>query len=159
MDIYTKYGPALARKCERMLGNSHDAEDVVQALFVELVQKGKIEVVDLKYLYRAATNRCISILRSRKNRARLLEKQHKVVAPGRTLLDEQVISFDLLTKLVARLDKKSAEILVYRHLDDMQMEEIADLLGITRRTVHNRLTKVKRVAKVLSEVEAKGGEA
>ena len=159
MDIYTKYGPALARKCERMLGNSHDAEDVVQALFVELIQKGKTDVVDLPYLYRAATNRCISILRSRKNRSRLLKKQEVVIAPPRSALDEQVMSLELLGKLVSRLDKKSAAILVYKYLDGMGHEEIGELLGVTRRTVHNKLQKVRKAAVKLATATEGGVRA
>ncbi len=57
--MYRRYGPALLRKCERILGNKDDAEDVVQTLFVELLKK-RIEETTLPYLYRAATNRCCS---------------------------------------------------------------------------------------------------
>ncbi|MCP4678586.1 MAG: sigma-70 family RNA polymerase sigma factor [Deltaproteobacteria bacterium] len=158
MNSYNKYGPALLRKCERMLGNAYDAEDVVQSLFVDLLRKKKTEV-DLPYLYRAVTNRCITILRKRKNHRRLLENQQEALhAPPRTMLDNRTISLDLLTKLAKKLDKKSLEILVYRYLDDLNLEEIARLTALSRPTIHKRLLKVRQVAEFLAQEAENGGQ-
>ena len=57
------------RKCERLLQNRQDAEDVVQSLFVDLLRKGRSEA-ELPYLYRAATNRCLNLIRDRHLQAR-----------------------------------------------------------------------------------------
>ena len=87
MDIYRRYGPALLRKCERMLGNRDDAEDIVQGLFVDLLKRDQGEE-SLAYLYRAATNRCLNLMRNRKKRQALLERNTKEqLAPARTLLE------------------------------------------------------------------------
>jgi RNA polymerase sigma-70 factor (ECF subfamily) len=133
MEVYRRYGPALLRKCERMLQNRQEAEDVVQALFVDLLQKGRIDV-DLPYLYRAATNRCLNHLRDAANRSRLLE-QHDPALRGavRSTCDEQIISIDLLLKLLDRLDKKSATIVAYHYFDELGVGETAELMGISRR--------------------------
>ncbi len=55
MEIYRRYGPALVRKAQRLLGSDADARDVVQTLFVDLFAAGRSEV-DLPYLYRAVTH-------------------------------------------------------------------------------------------------------
>ncbi len=139
-----------------MLGNQYDAEDVVHALFVELINKGRQEA-DLPYLYRAVTNRCINILRKQKNHRQLLERQQaSIAAPPRSTIDEKTISLDLLTKLAGRLDKKSFAILVYRFLDDLTQEEISQLVGLSRISIHKRLQKINRLAVELAETRAAG---
>jgi RNA polymerase sigma-70 factor, ECF subfamily len=156
MDIYRRYGPALCRKCERLLGNKDDAEDVVQGLFVDLLKKGEVEA-SLPYLYRAVTNRCLNLIRNRKKRQKLLERNTKEqTLPVRTLLEDEVVGFELLSRLVAKLDKRSSEILVYRYVDDFSQEEIAEAMNLSRKTVGKRLQKISREAKKLAAAE-KGG--
>lgn len=152
---YQRYGPALLRKCERMLGSRADAEDIVQSLFVDLLRRGRAEV-DLPYLYRAVTNRCINHLKYGGNRRRLLE-QHDVAlrGPARTSCDERVIQYDLLAKLIERLDDKHAEVLVYRFFDDMGVQQIADMVGTSRKTVGKRLGRIQAEVKRL--IAANGG--
>jgi RNA polymerase sigma-70 factor (ECF subfamily) len=149
MEAYDRYGTALLRKARRMLGNQADAEDVVQALFVELVQRGR-ERADLPYLYRAVTTRCLNHVRDRGNRARLLERQEPALRGlARTRCDDEVIGVDLLTKLVDRLDAACAEVLVYRYFDDLTQEEIAELQAVSRKTVGVRLGRVRDAVQAL----------
>ena len=157
MEIYRRYGPALLRKCERMLGNRPDAEDIVQGIFVDLYRKGKTDV-DLPYLYRAATSRCLNRIRDHRRRSELLAQHGEVLLgtrPGQP--DERAISVDLLTRLVDQLDGRSAEIMVYRHLDQMTGDEIAALIGVSRRAVTKRLTRIRAALEVLAANG--GGEA
>jgi len=156
VQIYQRYGPALRRKCERILRNREDAEDVVQNLFVDLLNKGNTDVT-LPYLYRAATNRCLNLIRDRTRRAALLEREQTTLAPPpRTLCDDKVLSLEFVTRLTQRLDKKSAEILIYRFVDDLHQEEIAELLGLSRKTVGKRLKKIRREVEALA-AEVNGG--
>ena len=156
MEIYLRYGPALLRKCERMLGNRSDAEDIVQELFADLLKKGRGDE-SLAYLYRAATNRCLNLIRNSKKRHMLLEQNSPAERPPtRTLLEEMVVGQELLSRLVDRLDKKAAEILVYKYVDDLTQEEIAVMTGLSRKTVGKRLGKIAKVAKKVARSE-KGG--
>jgi RNA polymerase sigma-70 factor (ECF subfamily) len=148
MDLYRRYGPALLRKCERLLGNPSDAEDVVHTVFVEILRRKKTDA-DLPYLYRAATNRCLNLIRDRKKQRSLLEQQTDVVTPSRALLSDQVIDMNLLCKLVNDLDKKSSQILIYRYVDDLGQEEIAELMNTSRKTVGKRLKKIRQKALAL----------
>src|SRR5512142_532754 len=126
MNAYDRYAPALIRKAQRLLGTTVDAEDVVHGLFVDLLQKGGVSP-DLPYLYRAVTNRCLTLLRDRDNRARLLVRHAPALrGPVRTLLDDRAVGLDLLARLVERLDTAHVETLVYRFFDDLSLEEIAD---------------------------------
>jgi RNA polymerase sigma-70 factor (ECF subfamily) len=150
MEFYRKYGKAVLRKCERMLGNRSDAEDVMQSLFIDLLHSKKADA-DLAYLYRAATNRCLNLLRDEKRRKELLEKECHALPIGRNRLQDRVVSVDLLAKLAAGLSEREAEILVYHYLDDFTQEQIAAFLNIARRTVWSALQNIQRAAKDLAE--------
>src|SRR5262245_41332091 len=132
MEIYERYGPALLRKAERFLGSREDARDVVQGLFLDMLERKQLSA-DLPYLYRAVTNRCLNHIRNRDTKTRLLaEKEKPACGVPRTRCDEAVIGLDLVRRIIARLDRKSGEILAYRYFDDMQQDEIAALLGASR---------------------------
>jgi RNA polymerase sigma-70 factor (ECF subfamily) len=144
MLAYERYGRALLRKAERLLGNREDAEDVVQALFVDIWSRRQDEP-GLSYLFRAVTNRCLNHLRDRANRTRLLDR-HQPALRGqvRTRCDERVITLELLLKLNESLDADCLEILVYRYFDDLTQDEIADVAQVSRKTVAKRLETIHR---------------
>jgi RNA polymerase sigma-70 factor (ECF subfamily) len=140
---YRTYGPALIRKAERLLRSREDAVDVVHALFVELVQHPP-DTMDLPYLYRAVTNRCLNAVRDRATRARLLAREEAMVAPvARVRCDDEVIGLELLARLTERLDERHLEVLVCRYVDEMTQDEIADHLGTSRKTIGKRLARIR----------------
>ncbi len=149
MHAYDRYAPALIRKAQRLLGTTVDAEDVVHGLFVDLLQKGGVPP-DLPYLYRAVTNRCLTLVRDRDNRARLLAQHEPALrGPVRTFVDERAVGLDLLSRLVEDLDEAQVETLVYRFFDDMSLEEIAEIMNVSRKTVGNRLARVQAAVEAL----------
>jgi RNA polymerase sigma-70 factor (ECF subfamily) len=143
---YARYGRALLRKAERVLQSRADAQDLVHALFLDLLKQSE-RTLDLAYLYRAITNRCLTFLRDERNRDRLLrEHDTSLRGPMRTLLDDRTIDMDLLLKLASSLDPETTEIVIYRYLDDMTQEEIAELTGISRKTVGKKLDAAREAA-------------
>ena len=140
---YRAYGPALVRKAERILRSREDAVDVVHALFVDLIPRWSRDV-DLPYLYRAVTNRCLNLLRDRATRARLLEREAGAAAPiARVRLDDEVVGLALIAALAERIDEGHMEVLVARFVDDMTQEEIAAHLGLSRKTIGKRLDRIR----------------
>jgi RNA polymerase sigma-70 factor, ECF subfamily len=86
------------------------------------------------------------LLRDEANRARLLGRHDEALAPaGRTRCDDTAIGRDLLVKLVRELDEHESEVLMYRYVDDMTQEEIATLLGLSRKTIGKRLDRIREV--------------
>ena len=153
LEAYRTFGPALLRKAERMLSNREDASDVVQTLFAELIQRGGR--IELPLLYRAVTNRCLNMIRDRKNRERLLAREEPTLrGMARLRCDDAVIGLDLLLKLSARLDSKHMEVLVCRYVDDMGVEEIAAVVGQSRKTVGKRLARIRQEVAALIEARA-----
>ena len=143
MDCYQRYGRAILAKAVRILGNREDARDVVQDLFVDLYAEGKSDV-NLPYLYRAVTNRCLNLLRNEKTRMRLIDAK---VAPAQAVYrrscEGAVIEVDMLAKLMGRLDRMGQEILIYYYMDDMSQEEVATMVETSRKTVGVRLGKIR----------------
>jgi RNA polymerase sigma-70 factor (ECF subfamily) len=140
---YRVWGGALVRKAERILRSREDAVDIVHALFVDLIPRWSKDV-DLPYLYRAVTNRCLNVVRDRGTRARLLEREQQAAAPiGRVRLDDQIVGVGLIAALADRLDQAHMEVLVARFVDDMTQEEIADHLGVSRKTIGKRLDRIR----------------
>jgi RNA polymerase sigma-70 factor (ECF subfamily) len=157
MEIYQRYGPALLRKAERVLRNRDDAMDVVQGVFVDMLQKGQTQA-DLPYLYAAVTSRCLNHLRNRTTRARLLERQDPSLwGSPRTRCDEHMIGLDLLTKLVAQLDDSTLQVLIYKYFDDLSQEEIAQILDLSRKTIGKRLDRVRQAVIALTNENGPGG--
>lgn len=100
--------------------------------------------MDLPYLYRAVTNRCLNVIRDRGTRARLLEREQQAAVPvARVRLDDQVVGVGLIAALVDRLDEGHMEVLVARFVDDMTQEEIAAHLGLSRKTIGKRLDRIR----------------
>ena len=156
-DAYRAFGPALVRKAERILKSRADATDVVHGLFVDLLSRPSA-TVDLPYLYRAVTNRCLNVVRDEANRARLLAREGAAIAPrARVRCDDHVIGTQLLGRLAERLDDGHLQVLVARFFDDMTQDEIAAQLGLSRKTVGKRLARIRgEVVALVAAVPAEG---
>ncbi len=150
VDAYQRYGRALVRKAERILRSREDAQDMVQGLFVDMLEH-PAPTLDLPYLYRATTHRCLSYVRDEKNRARLLERETGTLAGApRTRCDDRVLDMDLLVKLTKTLDEQTLEILFCRYFDDMTQEEIAEQLSLSRKTIGKKLEDITAAVRALT---------
>ena len=151
MESYRRYGPALLRKARRLLRNEEDARDAVQTLFVELLQRDD-GCFDLPFLYRTLTHRCLNLLRDERNRARLLERESLALrTPSRIAPDARALGLDVLCKVANRVEDAVMETLVYRYFDEMGLEEIADVMSVSRKTVQNRLARASALLAELGE--------
>lgn len=98
--------------------------------------------MDLPYLYRAISNRCLNALRDATTRARLLEREQP--APiGRVPLEDEIVGLQLIAQLAERLDEGHLEVLICRFVDDMTQDEIAAHTGLSRKTIGKRLDHIR----------------
>jgi RNA polymerase sigma-70 factor, ECF subfamily len=152
-DLYQSYAPAVYAHCRRLLGSPASARDALQESFVRVLQRH--ETVEpgeraLRYLFRTSTNVCINILRQGAVRERAVPEiaahvQARAVngpSPG----DRQFARL-----LLDRCDDTAAEILLLHYIDGLTKVEVAAALGITRRTVFNRIKQVERLAAAMLE--------
>jgi RNA polymerase sigma-70 factor (ECF subfamily) len=150
-DLYARYGQVVYARCKRILGEGASAEDAVQEVFIRAfknMERFDDEVGALKWLYRVSTNYCLNQLRNQKLRLGKLADLPRPVEPSpeRALLDR-----DLVQRLIVRMpDKLQGPVMLY-YLDDMDQQKVAEVLGISRRTVINRLNDfLERARKILA---------
>lgn len=132
------YGRVLAA-AYRVTGNMADAEDVAQSLFLRI---GRGEIPQATnfggYLYRAAVNGALDLLRQRKA-SDSLETAAEVQLEGPGGSPETVVSDrelgSLLRHAIRGLAPRSAEMFALRYLEDLDNRQIADLMNTSQAVV------------------------
>jgi RNA polymerase sigma-70 factor (ECF subfamily) len=148
--LYERYAPAIYAHCRRLLGSTAAARDAMQESFVRVLQRNRnLEAGDeaLRYLYRTATNVSINVLRQRAVRDRAMPEI--AARASKTESAEGHADRQFVRMLLDRVDATGGSIAVMHFVDGMTQVEIAATLGITRRTVFNRLKALEKLAKAL----------
>lgn len=135
--LYVEYGPMVYRRCLRILGNIHEAEEAVQEVFLRILRKlasaGEVEALR-NYMFRISTNYCLNRVRDRRKFLRHLEPEH-LPPEWRPTPEEHSIVVEELAAQFARLPEERRSI-VYLHFGEgMSQEEVAEVVGLSRRTV------------------------
>jgi RNA polymerase sigma-70 factor (ECF subfamily) len=133
-------------------GSRQDAEDVLQTIFVRLLQRElppDLVKNPKAYLYRAAVNVSLNVLRSRK-RQRLTAEIDPLEVPARDVaIPDDRIQRTLLDAL-AELKPRTVEMLILRYEHNYSDAEIAKMLGKSRGTIAVTLYRARaRLKKLL----------
>ncbi len=144
--LYREHGAVVYRRCLRLLKNRDAARDATQEVFMKLVRN--IQQLDSRpdlvpWLYRVATNHCLNQLR---NQARHGEQPGDFELHPYAQRDDMP-SRQLAQQLLARVDSETATIAVGSLVDGMEQDELAELLGVSRRTVARKLERFLAQAK------------
>ena len=146
--LYAKYSPAIYAHCRRFLQSPAAARDATQDAFVRVLARGVVlpkEEEALRYLYRVSTNVCLNLLREHNVHTRaapaLAANASHVGSAESGLADREFVN-----AVLDRCGEGGAQVAIMHYLDGMSQVEIAEVLGITRRTVFNRLRKLARIA-------------
>ena len=129
-----------------MLGDENAARDAAHDVFVKVLgafAAFRNEASPVTWLYRATTNHCLNVLRSRLRRPEQQQDDHDALAEEPLSVTDRLT----LTTVLARVPENLREIAVYYYLDQMSHEEIAGLMGLSRRTVGNRLVEFHTAAR------------
>lgn len=159
--LYRRYGPFIYARCVRLLDDRAAAEDATQETFMRVhrhLQKAPDPNEALGWLYPIATNYCLNEIRNRKLRP-------QATSAGSDGLDGLDIVGDSLEAVlanrdaVARLVRRSSEKLrapaSLHYVDGFDQGEVARVLGISRRSVVNRLSEfVENARKFLARSQA-----
>ena len=143
----------------RITGSMADAEDVAQAVFLRLASVDGPVTNAGSYLYRAAINGALDLLRRRKTaQTEPLEYAADVAAAGSCSSPEAEASSRelgaLLRIAIGELPPRAAEMFILRYVEEHGNREIAALMGTSQAvvavTLHNARSRLK---KQLSEFE------
>lgn len=118
-------------------GNADDAADIVQDVFLKILDMDSVAVRDVrKYLFKSVSNACISYQRSR---------QDIIVCTDFDGLDleEQPDDgfeeeFRRISMLLKMIPPEQAEVISLRTIGGKSFDEIASLLGVNVSTVKSR---------------------
>jgi RNA polymerase sigma-70 factor (ECF subfamily) len=128
------------RAAYRITGNSDDAEDVLQTLFLRLLRREcppDIESNPKAYLHRAAVNIALDIVKIR-GRSVSTDEKELHLEDTRPTQERQRSSSEIqewLRSALGELSPKAAEMFVLRHVEGYDNTEIAKMLGTSRGTV------------------------
>ena len=148
------YGLAL-----RILGESHDAEDVTQQTFLSLVEhlgefRGETAVAG--WVLRIAANHALKLLRKRRGLPTVplaepdegygdLPHPH-YIAPWRDDASELAgrhETRELIDRALAELDEKYRAVFVLRDVEGFSVKETAEVLGVSEANVKVRLLRAR----------------
>lgn len=144
--LYRDHGPAVLRRARQILHNDDEARDALQEIFVTLAgQPLDLSHGATAWFYVRTTRLCLNRLRNARTRARIVAARGEVAAhsaPGRG--ENLVLARDVL----AHLPDELAEAAVYYYCDEMTHDEIAAMLGCSRRHVGHLLERFHAQAAV-----------
>jgi RNA polymerase sigma-70 factor, ECF subfamily len=134
-EIFQEHYVLVYRTAYGITGRVEDAEDVVQSIFLRLLQRDRPpELVKNArgYLYRAAVNLSLTIVQSRRRRALTEESEHLAVSIPARMSSRAEELHRKLYEAIAQLNPKAAAIVVLRYLHNQSDAEIAKMLGTSR---------------------------
>lgn len=161
VDISTLYRRhvALVRGCAlRILGEPAAAEDVAQEAFIRFLQhreRSGSEQDTAAFLYRTSTNLALNRLRDARRRHGLHEARRVSASDEEPRSPHSPEDGLALRKVLAEADPEQAQIAACYFIHGMEHEEIAELLGVPRRTVGRRLEKFRAHAELMLRGEGR----
>jgi RNA polymerase sigma-70 factor (ECF subfamily) len=136
----------LYRTAYSLLGNTQDAEDVPQTIFLRLLKADTppdMQKNPAGYLYRAAVNASLSIIRDRKHESLACETERFESAGNTAARDSAGDAHRRVTELLAELPPDAAQILILRYVHNYTDADIAQMLGKSRGAIAVRLVRLR----------------
>ncbi len=147
--MYRDYGPVVHRRARVLLGNDEEAKDAMQEVFVRVLAEHTTFRNDaplLHWMYRITTNVCLDRLRKRRTHPTISDPEavERLIAETHTEEDRRAI-----IQVLGRMDATTQTLAVHHYVDGMKMEEVAELVGLSRKTVGKKLASFREKAKKL----------
>jgi RNA polymerase sigma-70 factor (ECF subfamily) len=156
-----EHGSVLYRMAYRMLGNQHDAEDVVQEAFRSAWKSRESYKAELgERAWLAAILRRRVVDRWRRRRVRTVSMDESVLQMGVAGDDPLADEFDdRLQGALRQLPDQLRETLLLVVVGELTHQEVADMLGIPIGTVLSRVSRARTRMRSLLVLEAQSNSA
>jgi RNA polymerase sigma-70 factor, ECF subfamily len=148
--LYERHSAAVYRAALRVTGNPADAEDVLQTVFLRVLnQAGRTDtaIMPEAYFRRAAVNAAVDLIRRRISHGEI--PLGNANPPAQTespaLLKEQ------LRRAIAALDQMDASMFLLRYVEGLSNGELAEMFGQDKNTIAVRLHRIRQTLQ--SEME------
>ena len=138
--------------CYRVIGNSEDAKDISQLVFIKLWENlGKYDpqyAFDT-WLYRMVTNVAIDFMRNKQSRDNAVNSNLRLVKtavdPEQTVTVQRKEVEAVFSAVSSVLSPKQKTIFVMSEMEDLRSSEIAKILGCRESTVRNHLFNARKL--------------
>jgi RNA polymerase sigma-70 factor (ECF subfamily) len=137
--IFEKHYQLVYRTAYSLTGNVQDSEDVLQTIFLRLLASEfppDLAKDPEPYLYRAAFNLSMNVIRRRKrhvltDNVQPFDKRH---IENRSPSDDQGLE-SRLHEAIAELHPAAAQVVILRYVHNKSLTEIAKVMGTTQSTI------------------------
>jgi RNA polymerase sigma-70 factor (ECF subfamily) len=142
-ELYERHYTTVYRAALRITGNSADAEDVLQTVFLRILnQSGRANLSDLgrAYFRRAGVNAALDLLRRRVSHgeSRFDDVSRTTAVETRPLLKER------LRRAIATLEQDHAILFVLRYVEGLSNGELAEMFGLDKNSIAVRLHRIRQ---------------
>ena len=156
-ELFASHHRRVLMAAYRITGSMADAEDVAQSVFLRLADRGAVMSNEGSYLYRAAINGALDLLR-RRDAAESLDAAENLRSQGSGSRPEAELSgkelMQWLRKALAELSERAAEMFTLRYVEELDNREIAALMQTSQAVVAVTLHQTRaRLKKRFKEME------
>jgi RNA polymerase sigma-70 factor, ECF subfamily len=149
-ELYECHYIAVYRAALRVTGNPADAEDVLQTVFLRILnQGGRPEHAQMPeaYFRRAAVNAAVDLLRRRiaRTEIQLSDTTPSPAKENTTLLKEQ------LRRAIAKLEQNDAIMFLLRYVEGLTNGELAEVFGQEKNSIAVRLHRIRQALQIEME--------
>lgn len=145
--LYREHGKLVLRRIRRFY-RAEQATDLLHEVFERAIRSAdqfRGDSTPVSWLYGIATGHCLARLRDERRRRHLLDEVGEV--PWSCPVSESSVEARIfLTELWRTVDPELAQIGVYYFVDDMSQADIGALMGVTGRTISNRIRQLQELA-------------
>ncbi|HLP95949.1 MAG TPA: sigma-70 family RNA polymerase sigma factor [Saprospiraceae bacterium] len=144
-ELYRLYSRAMYNTALRMVRNPHDAEDILQSVFVEVFTKldsFRYESSIGAWMKRITVNKCINFMKSRRMELTELTASHdKMEQPEKE--SDMPFSVEKINKAIEQLPDGYRVVFSLYAIEGYDHEEIGQILGVTEATSKSQYSRAK----------------
>ncbi|GAA4450615.1 RNA polymerase sigma factor [Rurimicrobium arvi] len=165
--IFNEHRDKVYSLCLRYLQHTQEAEDAMQEVFIKVFRKldsfqDKAQLST--WIYRIAVNHCLDILRSKKRKQQLLrflpflqqEEGFSYILTHKDLSLEDKQELDRLMQHIRSLPENQFTALVLNRLEGISIERVAQIMGLSYKSVESLLQRAKQ--NLIKRIEATSKE-
>lgn len=149
-ELYARYSQKIYAYCLRLLGNTQDAADVYQDVFLKLYNEGaeekKIANVGA-VIFKIAHNFAVNLMKSQKKTVQI-EDYH--IFTGDNQFEEKEL-MEIMAYALGTLDHEMREAFILRVYQGLSYEEIEKLIGEKSGLIRTRVWRAKEKIKLIFE--------
>jgi RNA polymerase sigma-70 factor, ECF subfamily len=131
--LYQQVGPGLLLYACSLLGRKHAAEDVLQEVFMKLIEQNTIPEDPKPYLFRAVHNKALNLIRGESKHVELAHIEPWFEAPQQDHAGRVTLTVELM-----RIPEEQRQVLVLHLWGGLSFEEIGSVLNISANTAASR---------------------